>query len=274
MPDAAAKLDAPLDPVAFKERQKRLWSSFEGAAPLTLPASARLARFAGIRVGERVLDVGTGTGNLALTAAREGAQVTGLDLTPNLLDAARRTAALLDLRVDWREGDAEALPFPDASFDVVMSQFGHMFAPRPEVALAEMLRVLRPGGRIAFATWPPESLPGRMFAVQARILPPPPGVPPVTLWGETATIRSRLGDRVRDVRFERGTFNANALGPRHLLAFQEANIGPLKAAVESLAASDPVALERFRADYVGIVEPFFDGNEARHDFLMTRATKA
>lgn len=264
---------ATFDLQAFKDRQKQIWSSFEAAAMITIPTSARLVRFAQVKPGDRFLDVGTGTGNLALTAAREGAVVTGIDLTPNLIEAAKRTAPVLKLDVEWHEGDAEALPFKDSSFDVVASQFAHMFAPRPEVALAEMLRVLKPGGRIAFATWPAESLPGRMFAFQAKMMPPPPGVPPVTQWGDVQIIRSRLGTSVRDVRFERGTFSANALGPRHFMAFQEAHIGPLKATVESLK-SDPPALEKFRNEYLATVEPYFDGNEVRHDYLMTRATKA
>ena len=122
----------------------------------TAPPAAHLVRYARMGAGKRVLDVGTGTGVVALTAARTGAKVTGLDLTPTLLERARENATLAELSIDFREGDAEALPFDDASFDVVVSQFGHMFAPRAEVALAQMLRVLRPGGTLAFTTWPPE----------------------------------------------------------------------------------------------------------------------
>lgn len=261
------------DLAAFKDIQKKMWASFGEFAPRTLPASSRLVRFAGVRAGERVLDVGTGTGNAAITAAREGAQVTGIDLTPELVSQAKvqeDAAGVTGIR--WQEGDAEALPFPDASFDVVLSQFAHMFAPRPDVAIGEMLRVLRPGGRIAFTTWPPTSLPGTSFAYSARHLPPPAGVPPVTQWGEPAIVRQRLGARVRDLQFERGTFSVPALGPRHFLAIQETHLGPVQRVAQMLAAQ-PEKLAAARAEYLAALGTFFDGNEARHDYLLTRAVK-
>ena len=137
-----------------------------------------------------------GTGVVAVTAARRGARVTGLDLTPELLERARENAAIAKVTVDFHEGDVETLPFDDSEFDVVLSQFGHMFAPRPEIAIAEMLRVLRPGGTIAFSTWPAEMVIGRMFALAAKYAPPPPpGVSPPPLWGDPDIIRDRLGDR-------------------------------------------------------------------------------
>src|SRR5262245_51769407 len=154
------------DPIAeFKAKQREVWAlgNFGDTAVFTTPVAGHLVRFAGVSAGDRVLDVGTGTGVVAVTAARLGAKVAALDLTPSLLEQARGNASLAGVPVDWREGDAEALPYPDASFDVVLSQFGHMFAPRPQVAVAEMLRVLRPVGRIAFATWPPEHVMGRAF---------------------------------------------------------------------------------------------------------------
>ena len=158
----------------FKQRHKEMWASFTPTAIFTTPVAAHLVKFAGIASGETVLDVATGTGVVAITAARTGARVTGLDLTPPLLDQARQNARIARVEeVVWTEGDAEALPYPDASFDVVVSQFGHMFAPRPEVAVPEMRRVLKPGGRVAFATWPPEHLVGRMFAFVGRNSPPP-----------------------------------------------------------------------------------------------------
>ena len=132
------------DPFAeLKRRQREMWASFGPTALFTTPVAGHVVRFAAIAAGETVLDVGTGTGVLAISAARLGAKVSGLDLTPELLEQARENAAIARLPgIEWQQGDAEELPYPDASFDVVVSQFGHMFAPRPEVVMAEMRRVL------------------------------------------------------------------------------------------------------------------------------------
>ena len=184
----------------FKRRQREAWTTFTLAATFTVPVAAHLVRFAGVRAGESVLDVGTGTGVVAVTAARTGARVSALDLTPELLVEARENGRIAGHpEIAWLEGDAERLPYPDASFDVVVSQFGHMFAPRPEVAIAEMRRVLKPAGRVAFATWPPEHLVGRMFALIGRYSPPlPQGVAPAPLWGNTAVINERLAGAFGD----------------------------------------------------------------------------
>src|SRR5919204_4910400 len=129
----------------FKEAQRQGWKHFAPLEALTIPSAARLVKFANVRAGQYVLDVGCGTGVVAITAARIGARVRGVDLTPELLERARENASVANVEIDFREGDVEALPFADAIFDLVLSQFGHMFAPRPNVAIAEMLRVLRPG---------------------------------------------------------------------------------------------------------------------------------
>jgi len=154
------------DPITeFKAKQRETWAlgNFGDMAVFSAIPAGHLVRFAGIRPGQAVLDVGTGTGVVAITAARAGAAATGLDLTPELLEQAKRSAPIAGLSIAWKEGDVENLPYGDASFDAVLSQFGHMFAPRPEVAVKEMLRVLKPGGRIAFGTWPPEQFIGRSF---------------------------------------------------------------------------------------------------------------
>jgi 2-polyprenyl-3-methyl-5-hydroxy-6-metoxy-1,4-benzoquinol methylase len=142
--------------------------------------------------GSSVLDVACGTGNLAIPAARLGAQVTGVDIAPNLLEQARERAASEGLNIAFDEGDAEQMPYPDATFDLVVTMFGAMFAPRPELVASELARVLKPGGRLAMANWNPASFSGRMFQVSARHVPPPPGILPPVLWGDDAVVRQRL----------------------------------------------------------------------------------
>ncbi len=209
----------PRDPMTeFKAKQRQTWAlgDFSMVAIFTTEPAARLVRFAGVKPSQTVLDVGTGTGVVALTVARVGAKVTGIDLTPELLEHAKLTGEGLGFnKVVWRVGDAEDLPFTDSSFDVVLSQFGHMYAPSPEIATKEMLRVLKPGGTIAFATWPPDQLAGRMFALGAKYVPPPPGVQSPILWGDPDLVRERMGAAVRDLVFERGSMTWNALSPRH-----------------------------------------------------------
>jgi SAM-dependent methyltransferase len=266
-----------MDPIAeFKANQKKAWSTFAPTELYTCQPAARLVAFAQIRGGARVLDVACGTGVVALAAARTGARVTGLDLTPELLVRARENAAITGTEIAWHEGDAEALPFEDASFDVVVSQFGHMFAPRPEVATREMLRVLKPGGTIAFATWPPDVYTGRVFALIGRYTPPPPpGVSPPTQWGSSDVVRERLGDAVTDLTFDRGTLRAPGLSVQHVRAFLEQSVGPVMRIVQSLA-NEPTKLADFRRELDAITSVYFDPSENvfRQDYLFTRATKA
>jgi SAM-dependent methyltransferase len=155
-------------------------------------AEAFVARL-GFEPGARVLDIACGTGNATIPLARRGGVVTGLDMTPPLLEEARARAAREGIDVRFDEGFAEALPYPDASFDVVVSMFGIMFSPFPETVAAEMARVLRPGGRLALANWTQSGFSGKMASVVGRHLPPPPpGMNSPLLWGEEATVRDRL----------------------------------------------------------------------------------
>jgi SAM-dependent methyltransferase len=264
-----------LDTLAqFKEVQKQGWAHFAPLEAWTTPAAARLVRHAGVRAGANLLDVACGTGVVAITARRLGARVTGLDLTPQLLERARENAANANADIDWHEGDAEALPFGDAVFDVVVSQFGHMFAPRPDVAVAEMLRVLKPGGTIAFSTWPPELFIGRTFALVASYMPPlPPGVAPPPLWGDPNVIRERLGAAVKDVVFDQARMSLPALSPQHHRVMLERTAGPVIKLVESLSATAPERLAAFRRDYEALVASYIEDNIARQDYLLTRATK-
>jgi SAM-dependent methyltransferase len=256
----------------FKAAQREGWAFFAPLEAITTAPAAKLVTFAQLKARDCVLDVGSGTGVVAITAARAGASVSAVDLTPELLDVARHNAQLAGVEVDWHEGDAEALPFEPNSFDVVLSQFGHMFAPRPDIAVDEMLRVLRPGGIIAFSTWPPELFTGRMFNLTARYAPPPPlGVAPPPLWGDPTIIRERLGTRVRELTFDRGVMLNPALSPAHHRSQTERFAGPVRRFIET--TQDPARLAEFRRDYDALVGQYFDSNVVRQDFLMTRAVK-
>ena len=248
------------------------WSTFAPFEMMTGTVAPVLVRFAGVRRDDRVLDVGCGTGVVALTAARAGARVTGADLTPILLERARENAALAGIEADFVEADVESLPFEDDAFDMVLSQFGHMFGPRPDVTLAEMIRVLRPGGTVAFSTWPPELLIGRMFILLSDYAPPPPeGTAPPSAWGEPGVVRERLEPCASEFSFDRACMRFPTLSPAHMRVFLEANVGPVTKIVEQLTG-DTAALARFRAELEQLIGDYFDdqANVVRQDFLMTR----
>lgn len=256
----------------LKQRQREMWASFAPTAMFTTPVGGHIVKFAQIAPGETVLDVGTGTGVVAITAARAGAQVTALDLTPELLEQARENARIARREdIVWTEGDAEQLPYPDASFDVVVSQFGHMFAPRPEIAVAEMHRVLKRNGRIAFATWPPEHVVGRMFAFVGRNLSPPPaGASPPQQWGDPAKVTERLATCFDAPFFQRGTMAFPALSLEHYRLFMERSVGPMQKLVERFA-TEPEKLAVLRAEFDAMVAPYYTDNTVRQDYLLTRA---
>ena len=153
--------------------------------------------------GTRVLDVACGTGNTAIPAALAGAKVTGVDIASNLVAQARERARQAGVAAEFREGDAEHLDFPDASFDVIISVFGAMFAPRPERVASELLRVCRPGGTIAMANWTPSGVVGKMFALNAKHVPPPLGIPAPSMWGEENIVRQRFGSGAREIKLTR-----------------------------------------------------------------------
>jgi SAM-dependent methyltransferase len=266
-------MSSTVDPYAeLKSRQREMWATFAPTAAFTTPVAAHLVEFAEVKPGETLLDVGTGTGVVAITAARAGASVTGLDLTPALLEVARENARIAALATtQWFEGDAENLPFSDSTFDIVVSQFGHMFAPRPDVAVAEMRRVLKPGGRIAFATWPPEHFVGRMFAfVGKNSPPPPPGAAPPPQWGSPNTIIERLGDKFEALFFSRGIMQFPTLSLSHFREFMERSVGPIQKLMEA-AAREPERLAALRAEFEALAAPYYFGNVIRQEYLLTRA---
>lgn len=256
----------------LKAAQREAWALFSPLAAFTTPAAAQLVKFAGVTSGQRVLDVACGTGVVALTAHAAGAEVTGLDLAPALLEDARKNAEVVGARIEFVEGDVEHLPYADASFDVVLSQFGHMFAPRPAIAAGEMLRVLRPGGRIAFSTWPPELVMGRLFDLVADYLPAPVGAAAPTDWGRPYTVRERLGDGVRELEFSTAEMSSPALSPRHYRAKMELTAGPFIKAVQMLS-DRPDQLAAFRQRIEQIVAVYFADNLVRQTYLMSRAIR-
>ena len=270
-------MTANADPfVQFKAMQREGWALFAPLEVYTTVPAAKLVSFARVAPKEQVLDVGCGTGVVAVTAARAGARVRGLDLTPTLLERAKHNATLAAVEVDFVEGDAEALPYADATFDVVLSQFGHIFAPRPQIAIAEMLRVLKPGGRIAFSSWPPELYTGRMFSLIGRFMPPPPpgaevpAAPPQ--WGDPNVVRERLGSAVTNLVFERDTMLAPSLSPKHSLHMLETTLAPL-AKLVSVLQGQPARLAELRQELEGLITEIFVDNHLRQHFLMSRANK-
>jgi SAM-dependent methyltransferase len=196
----------------------------------------------GLKPGMRVLDVACGTGNQSLPAARTGAEVTGLDLAPNLLEQARKRAQAENLKIRFIEGDAEQLPFEDAEFDVVLSMFGAMFAPRPEKVAAEFVRVCKPDGLIAMANWTPTGFAGEMFRIMGRYAPPPPGIPAPVLWGDEAVARERFGSQVRIETTQHELDFDLPFGPAEVVAFFRTNLGPAHMTFAKLDAAGQKSL--------------------------------
>ena len=199
-----------------------------------------LVRACGIRPGDRVLDVAAGSGNAAIPAAQAGASVVASDLTPELLEAGRRQAARQEAELEWRQADAEDLPFADGEFDTVLSCLGVMFTPYHQASADELVRVCRPGGTIGLLNWTPEGFIGQMFATMKPYAPPPPpGAQPPPLWGREDYVRSLLGDRVTDVRAMRQTVRVSLFGrPEDFRDYFKARYGPTIAVYRGLA-DDP-----------------------------------
>jgi len=228
----------------------------------------------GVEAGETLLDVATGTGNAALAAARRGARVTGVDLTPALLDVARQRARAENLEIDFQEGDAEQLAYPDEHFDKVVSVFGAMFAPDQERAGAELLRVRRSGGVIVVAAWTPEGLNGQMFAVLGRHMPPPPeGFRPPTLWGSEEHVRELFAGASAEVRCERrrAANSVRAASAEAWVDYLERVLGPIVLAKRAL--DEQGGWHAARSDLVELYERFNEADDgsmhAEPEYLLT-----
>jgi ubiquinone/menaquinone biosynthesis C-methylase UbiE len=212
---------------------KAMWDAgnFAAVAERITEAGKLVMERAGVEPGSEVLDVACGTGNASIPAARVGARVTGLDFAPGLLEIARERAADAMVEIEFVEGDAQELPFADASFDRVVSTFGHMFAPDHARTAAEMKRVLRPQGVIAVACWIPDGSIGRMSSTIAELVPPPPGAQPPLLWGTEDHVRELWGE----AEFERHAIVWTDESPESYARFMLESFGPLLNAREALA---------------------------------------
>lgn len=201
-----------MDAGEFTKRARAVWGmgEYDPVARRLEPASLAVAEALALSGGQEVLDVAAGTGNLAVVAARAGASVTATDLSPVMVERGAARSAAEGFDIDWQEADAEDLPFPDATFDRVGSVFGACFAPRPEVAAGELLRVVKPGGAVALTAWTPDGFASRLFAGWRKYLPAAPGAPPPEEWAREEVARARLEPLAEDVRFELRTLDMEA----------------------------------------------------------------
>jgi ubiquinone/menaquinone biosynthesis C-methylase UbiE len=244
----------PLDYRRITDAQRQMWASgdFSVIARQVVSVSEGLCQAADPRPGQRVLDLACGSGNAALAAARRYCDVTGVDYVPALIERAKERAAAQGTRIQFELGDAQALRFTDASFDVVLSAFGVMFAADQQKAARELLRVCRPGGCIALACWMPEGWGGELIAIHERHAPPPPGLAPPVRWGTEEGITELLGP-VSSVSFERRTVFQYFFSIDHGVTTFRACFGPTSRAFETL---DRVGQEAMRNDLTALFQKY------------------
>jgi ubiquinone/menaquinone biosynthesis C-methylase UbiE len=261
----------------LKSRMKATWMAgdFGQIANFTTKAAEEFVAGLGIAPGAKVLDVACGTGNTAIPAARLGADVVGVDIATNLLEKARQRASAEGLNIRFQEGDAEDLPFPDQSFDVVLTMYGAMFAPRPDKVASELLRVCKAGGTIAMANWSPQGFVGKNFEVMARMVPPPP-IPSPLLWGDESVARQRLGAQSKQISCVRRYANfVYPFAPKEVVGFFRQYFGPTQMAFARLDESGQAALAaQLEALYHEHNLATNGGTEVQGEYLEVRAIRA
>jgi SAM-dependent methyltransferase len=238
-----------VDVERLKATTRAAWSKgdYPALAPILEPAARALVEACAVSAGQQMLDVGAGTGNVAVLAAEEGALVVASDLTPALVEQGRTRTEAEGLGVEWVEADVEALPFPDAAFDCVCSCFGAIFAPRPQLAASELFRVVRPGGAVGLTSWTPEGYFGRTQAITASYQPPPEDAPRPLEWGREDVVRERLDGRAAALELARRTLPFEFGSAEEMWEFLGANAGPMVAVREAL---DAETYGRLRAETV------------------------
>jgi ubiquinone/menaquinone biosynthesis C-methylase UbiE len=270
--------EAADDDAALKARHAAMWAlgDYPAVARDVIPELGRvLVEACRVTPGQEVLDVAAGSGNASIPAALAGARVIASDLAPELLEVGRGLADTAGVDVTWEQGDAEALPYADASFDVVMSCVGVMFAPHHELAAAELVRVARPGATIGLASWTPEGFIGRMFAaMKPYAAPPPPGAQPPPLWGSEAHVRELLADGVEELAAEKRSLAVEFARPEDFRDFFKRTYGPTIVTYRGIA-DDPekvAALDRALVDLAR--DAMGDDGRMRWEYLLVVARRA
>jgi ubiquinone/menaquinone biosynthesis C-methylase UbiE len=237
----------------LKDRAKVIWSlgDYRELAEKTRPASEALVEACGLAEGQDVVDVAAGNGNFAILAAKRRARVVAVDLTPEMIELGRARSEAEGVEIEWVEGDAEDLPLEDERFDCAGSVFGSMLTPQPEVAAAELFRVVKPGGVVGMANWIPESFLGRQMAISSRYVPNPENVPPASQWGVEDVVRERFGDRAESIDFERRAASWRFDSRDEMGRWFEQNAGPAVAARRFLP---PEHYERMNAEIMQLVD--------------------
>jgi SAM-dependent methyltransferase len=266
---------------ALKTKHRAMWASgnyHTVATDLVSPLGPILVDAAGIKSGDLVLDVGAGSGNAAIPAARTGARVIASDLTPELLEAGQKLAAEAGVDLTWETADAEALPYGDGEFDAVLSCLGVMFAPHHQTAADELVRVCRPGGTIGLIAWTPAGFIGQMFAtMKPYAAPPPPGAQPPPLWGSEDHVRELLGDRVEQVRTETRTLRVTHFAtPEAFRDYFKTNYGPTISAYKFIA-DDPERVAALDHDLAELGRRFDVGTDSSvtdWEYLIFTARKS
>ncbi|MBB2990077.1 ubiquinone/menaquinone biosynthesis C-methylase UbiE [Mycolicibacterium iranicum] len=267
---------------ALKAKHRALWASgdYPAVAAELIPAlGPELVLACGVKPGDHVLDVAAGSGNASIPAAAAGAVVTASDLTPELFEVGRRIAAERGVALEWVEADAEALPFADNSFDVVMSCVGAMFAPHHQATADELVRVVRPGGTIGLINWTPEGFIGNLFATMKPFAPPPPpGASPPPLWGSEEHVATLFGDRVSDLSMRRQTVHINHCAtPIEFREYWKHNYGPTIAAYR-FNAEQPARVDELDHAFLDFLTTWNQATEPDRtaydaEYLLVTATK-
>ncbi|MDM7921247.1 MAG: class I SAM-dependent methyltransferase [Pyrinomonadaceae bacterium] len=276
MDTAKAKMSPDME--ALKTKLQAVWNAgdFGVIARSFESGAAEFADRIGLKAGMSILDVACGNGNTAIPAAKAGATVTGVDLISYLVEEAKERAANEGVEAKFEVGDAEALPYDEASFDAVVTMFGAMFAPRPDVVAGELLRVCKPGGIISMANWTAEGFIGQMFKVTGKHVPPPAGMPSPIFWGIEDVVKERFADGVSDIELERRMMRFDfPFGPAETVEHFRQYYGPTQKAFDSLDTDGQAALRSDLEELWSEANIATDGTTIVHsEYLDVRATRS